>query len=65
MIQQYHEFVKRLFYISLKGAIIMFTPKRLIILAVLALCGTVAGRLAVRAALNLLLGGTLFGGDFL
>ena len=43
----------------------MFTPKRLIILAVLALCGTVFGRLAVRATLNLLLGGTLFGGVFL
>ena len=64
MIQQYHVYVKRIFFI-LKGAIIMFTPKRLIILAVLALCGTVFGRLAVRATLNLLLGGTLFGGVFL
>ncbi len=33
--------------------------------AVLAAAGFVLGRLAVRAFLNLLPGGTLFGGDFL
>ena len=39
--------------------------KRLIILAVVILAGLVLGRLAVRAVLNLLLGGTLFGGNIL
>lgn len=41
------------------------TQKRLIILAVVVLAGIVLGRLAVRAVLNLMLGGTLFGGNFL
>lgn len=39
--------------------------KRLLILSIIAVIGFVLGRLAVRAALNLLLGGTLFGGNFL
>lgn len=39
--------------------------KRVIILAVIAIVSFVLGRLAVRAFLNLLLGGTLFGGNFL
>lgn len=39
--------------------------KRLIILAVVVIAGLVLGRLAVRAFVNLLLGGTLFGGNFL
>lgn len=39
--------------------------KRMIILAVTAITAAVSGRLAVRALLNLLLGGTLFGGNFL
>lgn len=39
--------------------------KRLLILAIVVLAGIVCGRLAVRAVLNLLLGGTLFGGNFL
>lgn len=41
------------------------TGKRWIILGVVALIGIAIGRLAVRAFLNLLLGGTLFGGNFL
>ena len=41
------------------------TAKRFIILAVVIIVAFVLGRLAVRAALNLLLGGTLFGGNFL
>ena len=41
------------------------TSKRLIILAVVIAAAFVLGRLAVRAALNLLLGGTLFGGNFI
>lgn len=41
------------------------TQKRLLILAVIAAVAFVLGRLAVRGALNLLVGGTLFGGNFL
>lgn len=41
------------------------TTKRLIILAAVITAAFVLGRLAVRAVLNLLLGGTLFGGNFL
>ena len=39
--------------------------KRLLILGIVLLIAAVLGRLAVRAVLNLLLGGTLFGGNFL
>ena len=39
--------------------------KRALILIVIIAAAFVLGRLAVRAAMNLLLGGTLFGGDFL
>lgn len=39
--------------------------KRLIILVLIAIVAFVLGRLAVRAFMNLLLGGTLFGGNFL
>lgn len=39
--------------------------KKLLILAVTAAAAFVLGRLAVRAAVNLLVGGTLFGGNFL
>ena len=41
------------------------TQKRLLILAVIAAVAFVLGRLAVRGPLNLLVGGTLFGGNFL
>lgn len=41
------------------------TKKRLVILLVVILLGAILGRLAVRAGLNLLLGGTLFGGNVL
>lgn len=40
-------------------------PKRLIIIFVLIIAGIVLGRLAVRGVMNLLLGGTLFGGNIL
>ena len=43
----------------------MMTEKRWIILGGVALIGIILGRLAVRAIMNLLLGGTLFGGNFL
>ena len=39
--------------------------KRLIILAVIIAVGFILGRLAVRGFLNLLMGGTLFGGNIL
>lgn len=39
--------------------------KRLIILLVIIIVGIVLGRLAVRGVMNLLLGGTMFGGNFL
>ena len=41
------------------------TAKRCVILAAVVLIAAVSGRLAVRAALNLLVGGTLFGGNIL
>lgn len=40
-------------------------PKRLIIIFVPIIAGIVLGRLAVRGFMNLLLGGTLFGGNIL
>lgn len=43
----------------------MFDKKRIIILIIIAIIGIVLGRLAVRAVMNLLLGGTLFGGNLL
>ena len=39
--------------------------KRIIILAVIVAVAFILGRLAVRAVMNMLLGGTLFGGNFL
>lgn len=39
--------------------------KKLILIGVIAIVGFVLGRLAVRGLLNLLLGGTLFGGNIL
>ena len=41
------------------------TKKRFVILLIVILLGAVLGRLAVRAGLNLLLGGTMFGGNVL
>lgn len=41
------------------------TTKRIIIFLVLIAVGFVLGRLAVRAVMNLMLGGTMFGGNFL
>lgn len=43
----------------------MFTKKRIIILIVVILVGFIIGRLAFRAFLNLLMGGTMFGGNIL
>lgn len=41
------------------------TQKRILILAVVIVIAAVLGRLAVRVVLNVLMGGTLFGGNFL
>lgn len=41
------------------------TQKRILIMLVIVVVAFVLGRLAVRAAMNLLIGGTLFGGNFL
>ena len=41
------------------------TTKRVIIIMAIIIVAVILGRLAVRAAMNLLLGGTLFGGNFL
>ena len=41
------------------------TQKRILILLIIIVVAFVLGRLAVRGGLNLLVGGTLFGGNFL
>lgn len=41
------------------------TKKRLLILLAVIIIAFVSGRLAVRGILNFLVGGTLFGGNFL
>ncbi len=42
-----------------------YKTKRAIIISAIAIVAFVLGRLAVRAFLNMLLGGTLFGGNIL
>lgn len=41
------------------------TQKRILIVAIVVIIGIILGRLAVRAVMNLMLGGTLFGGNIL
>lgn len=41
------------------------TTKRVVILVAVIIVAAVLGRLAVRAVMNLLLGGTMFGGNLL
>lgn len=43
----------------------ILTKKRLLILLVVIVIAVVLGRLTVRGIMNLLLGGTMFGGNFL
>lgn len=43
----------------------LISQKRLIIVLVIIIIAAVLGRLTVRFILNLLLGGTIFGGNFL
>lgn len=41
------------------------TQKRVLILCIIIVIAAILGRLAVRAAMNFFLGGTMFGGNFL
>lgn len=41
------------------------TMKRIVIIAIITIVAFVLGRLAVRGLMNLLLGGTMFGGNIL
>lgn len=41
------------------------TQKRIIILLIIVITGFLLGRLAIRAFMNLMIGGSLFGGNFL
>ena len=41
------------------------TKKRILILLLIIVIAALLGRLAIRAVMNLLMGGTMFGGDFL
>ena len=50
---------------NFREEIMSITIKRILILVLIAAAGFCLGRLAVRAVLNLLLGGTLFGGNLL
>ncbi|CQR55030.1 putative membrane protein [Paenibacillus riograndensis SBR5] len=43
----------------------LFTMKRIVILAAVMIIGLILGRLAVRMLINLMVGGSLFGGNFL
>ena len=43
----------------------MFTKKRVAIFGIVGLVGFYLGTLTVRAIINLMIGGTLFGGNFL
>lgn len=43
----------------------MLTKKEIVTLIIVILAGIILARLAVRAIMNALLGGTLFGGNFL
>ena len=41
------------------------TQKRILLLFIIIAIGAILGRLAIRAAMNALIGGTMFGGNFL
>lgn len=44
---------------------ITLRQKRIMIMSIIVVVGMIAGRLEVRGVMNLLMGGTLFGGNFL
>lgn len=43
----------------------MFTKQRVVILIIVIVAAIILGRLAVRFALNMMVGGTMFGGNIL
>ena len=43
----------------------IITRQRIIILIIIIIVAAILGRLAIRAVLNLMLGGTMFGGNLL
>lgn len=43
----------------------MFTKQRVVILMIVIVAAIILGRLAVRFALNMMVGGTMFGGNIL
>ncbi len=43
----------------------MFTKQRVVILMIVIVAAIILGRLAVRFALNMMVGGTMFGGNVL
>lgn len=49
----------------MKQGKLTLTQRRWIFLIIIAIVAFVLGRLAVRAVMNLMLGGTMFGGNFL
>ena len=61
MLHLFHRGVK----LILEGKVMVITRKRIIILIIVIIVGAILGRLAVRGVLNLMLGGTMFGGDLL
>mgnify|MGYP003447061336 CR=1 FL=1 len=61
MLHLLHQDVK---YI-LEGKVMDITKQRIIILIIVIIVAAILGRLAVRAVLNFLLGGTMFGGNIL
>lgn len=60
MIQLYHKSYKNTI-----GGNKMFTKKNVLILGIIAFAGFYLGALAVRAVINTMIGGTLFGGNLL
>lgn len=62
----YNRFVRNITFIfkEVKEGI-MLDKKRIVILISIVVIGIILGRLAVRGVMNLLLGGTLFGGNIL
>ena len=65
-IQLYHHYFSKPDFICQERIKEMtLTQKRILILLIIITVAVILGRLAVRAVLNLMLGGTMFGGNFL
>ena len=68
MIHLFHSddtFVSLRCQINIGGKNMYITKKRVIILIMVIVIAVILGRLAVRAIINFMLGGTMFGGDLL